>query len=106
MKRKTYSPQSGQDALFGDAALPVTLVGTSYSANKLWHFEGHLKTAMQADILNMADEGQGPFATMRAWLDSGNFKSNKPRLVIWEMPERYLLRSEDQVQKDKIQKDI
>lgn len=86
---ETYPLSAAQD-LFSDQTFPITLVGTSYSANPLWHFEGHLKTALSADILNVSDKGLGPFAVMHNWMRSDDFKSYAPALVIWEIPERYL----------------
>ncbi|MEZ5814667.1 MAG: alginate O-acetyltransferase [Alphaproteobacteria bacterium] len=80
----------GESALFGDVSLPVTLVGTSYSANGSWNFADYLKVALQSDLFNAADEGRGPFATMRDYLDSAAYKTNPPQLVIWEIPERYM----------------
>lgn len=92
----SVATDGGADALFGDAAAPViTLVGTSYSANPKWGFEAFLKDALQADILNAADEGQGPFTTMKAYLSGKTFKNTPPKLVIWEIPERYLTFSYD-----------
>lgn len=76
--------------LFGDANIPVVLVGTSYSANTKWGFEHYLKKYLQADVLNMADEGLGPFEVMKSYLTSNEYESNKPELVIWEIPVRYL----------------
>lgn len=78
------------DDLFGDVSLPITLVGTSYSANKRWNFEGFLKSILGTDILNIADEGLGPFEVMDAYLKSDAYLNTAPKLVIWEMPERYL----------------
>lgn len=90
----TVTRQNGTAAteadLFGDAGIPVTLVGTSYSANPLWNFAGYLKEALQADVLNAADEGKGPFATMQAYLSDASFTSSPPQLIIWEIPERYI----------------
>lgn len=77
------------DSLFGDAPVDVVLVGTSFSAKTDWHFEGFLKQALQADILNFADEGRGPFAPMEAFLASDTFQNHTPKLVIWEIPARY-----------------
>lgn len=77
-------------ALFGEEIIPVTLVGTSYSANPLWNFHGFLKEAMQTEILNAADEGMGPFETMKDYLNDEAFKTNPPQLVVWEIPERYV----------------
>lgn len=87
----TTESASGGD-LLGDAPVPrVALVGTSYSANKDWNFAGFLKESLRADVLNVASEGQGPFAVMRDYLASEEWKSAPPRLVVWEMPERYFL---------------
>jgi alginate O-acetyltransferase complex protein AlgJ len=77
-------------ALFRDASIPVALVGTSYSANRLWNFEGFLKEELQADVLNVSDEGLGPFKTMENYLKNEAFTSSPPEIVIWEIPERYL----------------
>lgn len=87
---KTEEKNPANDNLFGDIELPVTLVGTSYSANKLWNFEGFLKESLAADILNVADEGLGPFEVMDNYLDRDPYKKTPPKLVIWEIPERYL----------------
>ena len=76
-------------SLFGDAPVDVVLVGTSFSAKADWHFEGFLKQALQADILNYADEGRGPFAPMEAFMASDTFQYDAPKLVIWEIPARY-----------------
>lgn len=77
-------------ALFSETAPAVTLVGTSYSANPLWNFEGFLKENLGTDVLNAADEGLGPFETMQKYLSNEAFRETPPKLVIWEIPERYL----------------
>ncbi len=77
-------------ALFDETEIPVALVGTSYSANDNWNFEGFLKEALCVDVLNAADEGKGPFLTMADFMKNDAFKNNPPGLVIWEIPERYL----------------
>lgn len=76
--------------LLGEDPVAVTLVGTSYSAVKDWNFEGALKQALGADVLNVADAGQGPIVPMRAYLKSQAIKDAPPKLVIWEIPERFL----------------
>ncbi|MBK7360797.1 MAG: hypothetical protein IPJ01_00355 [Micavibrio sp.] len=78
------------ESLFSEKSPAVTLVGTSYSANPKWNFAGFLKENMQTDILNAADEGLGPFETMDKYLSNEAFKKTPPKLVIWEIPERYL----------------
>jgi alginate O-acetyltransferase complex protein AlgJ len=83
---------SAGQGLFGDDSAPqVTLVGTSYSANAKWNFAGFLKESLKADVLNAAEEGQGPFAVMDKYLQADTWKASPPRLVVWEMPERYFL---------------
>ena len=90
---ETITRASDNDAsldLFSSDHIPVTLVGTSYSANKQWHFLGALKQALNADILNMAAEGQGPIQPMLDYLTSEAFLDAPPELIVWELPTRYL----------------
>jgi len=87
---KQESDEPEEIDLFGDDNPPITLVGTSYSANKLWGFDQYLKEIFQSDILNAADEGQGPFQTMETYLNNDAFQNNPPQLLIWEIPERYI----------------
>lgn len=74
-----------------DEPVPVVLAGTSYSANTLWSFESHLRKTLETDVLNVAEEGQGPFAPMAAYLEKlEDGELEYPKIVIWEMPIRYL----------------
>lgn len=82
-------PTGTGGGLFGDPVIPGVLVGTSYSAGERWNFEGFLKDALQADIVNVAVEGQGPFVPMREYLAGETFREFPPRFVVWEIPERY-----------------
>lgn len=76
--------------LLGDVEIPITVVGTSYTANTTWGFADELKAAFQADVLNAAQEGRGPFLPMEDWTDDASYADSPPRLVVWEIPERYL----------------
>lgn len=78
------------ESLFAETKTDVVLVGTSYSANPLWDFPGALKRHLGRDLINVADEGQGPFQPMTEYLQSEEFRNHPPELVIWEFPERYL----------------
>ncbi len=102
LKWETVSTEDVEENLFGEVNIPVTLVGTSYSANKTWNFEGFLKEALGTDVLNVADEGLGPFEVMSNYLGSESYKNSKPKLIIWEMPERYLAMSSIDKQKEEI----
>ena len=79
----------GGGDLFGDPNVPVTLVGTSYSADPKWNFADALKVALGADVLNAAEEGEGPFLPMIEYLNSETLQNTVPELVVWEIPERY-----------------
>jgi alginate O-acetyltransferase complex protein AlgJ len=68
----------------------VVLIGTSYSADPKWNFTGALQQAFGEDVVNYAAPARGPFVPMREYLDSAALRAAPPRLVIWEIPERYL----------------
>lgn len=92
-KRVTHAvqtPTEGQDALFANNEIPVTLVGTSYSANPNWNFVGALKQALGSDVVNYSEDGHGPILPMLSYLKSDDFKNDPPQVLIWEFPERYL----------------
>lgn len=88
--RETRALESAGSGLFGAQTVPVTLVGTSYSANERWDFAGALQTSLGADVLNLAAEGQGPLPPMKGYLASSELQGSPPILVVWEIPERYL----------------
>jgi len=91
--RTTRAQNDGQanaSALFGDDATNTVLVGTSYSANEQWDFPGALRKHLGQDLINVAEEGDGPIVPMIEYLNSSDFRDQPPQLVIWEFPERYL----------------
>ncbi|SFD18155.1 alginate O-acetyltransferase AlgX-related protein [Devosia psychrophila] len=80
-------------SLFGSepAAIDIGLVGTSYSANPLWSFGDQIKIACQSDLVAYATDGDGPFEPMRSYLETiAKPNAVLPKLVIWEIPVRYL----------------
>lgn len=86
------------DALLGEAPDPeVVLVGTSYSADPRWDLAGALREGLQEDVANLALPGQGPFAPLLQYLQdrAPHPDSVPPRLLIWEIPERYLIQPRD-----------
>ncbi|MEO8685473.1 MAG: hypothetical protein ABI414_11610, partial [Devosia sp.] len=76
--------------IFGAQPIGVALVGTSYSANVNWSFAASLMAALGADVVNFAEEGHGPFVPMQQFLSSEALNTAPPKLVIWEIPVRYL----------------
>lgn len=80
-----------ETGLFDDIRYSIVLVGTSYSAKPEWNFIGALQQYTGVNVLNMSQEGKGPFLPMSEYLDSTEFKHNPPKIVLWEIPERYLV---------------
>lgn len=78
----------GGMGLFGDAGVPVVLTGTSYSLRG--NFNGALQEAMQCKVLDSAQDGGGMLQSTTAYLNDEAFKQSKPKLLIWEIPERFL----------------
>jgi alginate O-acetyltransferase complex protein AlgJ len=74
--------------LFGDSAVPVVLSGTSYSMRG--NFHGYLQEFLAAKVLNTAKDGGGFLQAMTAYLSDDAFKAAKPKVLIWEVPERML----------------
>ncbi len=93
-KRQTEQQGEGGD-LFGSSAPEVALVGTSYSANPKWNFLGSLREALHADLYNYAEDGHGPLVPMLRLLAKGKKETEGLRLVLWEVPERYLAQPSD-----------
>lgn len=84
------STQLQTEELLGDAPTPqIVLVGTSYSADGRWNFDGALREVLAEDVLNLAESGRGPFEPMLAYLDNPP-ATPPPARLIWEIPERYL----------------
>jgi alginate O-acetyltransferase complex protein AlgJ len=75
-------------SILGDAPIDVVLVGTSYSANGVFGFADELKLALGTDLLNLSLEGKGAFESMQTFMAS--LPKSPPKLVIWEIPERFL----------------
>ncbi|BFM15412.1 alginate O-acetyltransferase [Maricurvus nonylphenolicus] len=88
----TYAQSTAADDLFGDAPnVEIALVGTSYSANPKWNYAGALKQALSMDVENLSMEGEGPMVPMLEFLNTENLDKDAIKLVIWEIPERYML---------------
>jgi alginate O-acetyltransferase complex protein AlgJ len=87
--RSTTTDGPGND-LFAEVELPVTLVGTSYSADERWNFAGALRQELGAEVLVAAERGEGPYRPMIDYLAGAAYLSTRPEVVVWEIPERYL----------------
>jgi alginate O-acetyltransferase complex protein AlgJ len=84
--RQTSTETSG--GLFGDASVPVVLTGTSYSLRG--NFHGFLQEALGVKILNAAKDGAGFLQATTQYLQDESFRTSKPKVLLWEVPERFL----------------
>jgi alginate O-acetyltransferase complex protein AlgJ len=82
--------ESGLDVFGTETSPPVMLVGTSYSANENWSFVDYLRQSLGVDVVNVAKEGLGPTVPMMDLLHGETLTQNKPKIIIWEFPVRYL----------------
>lgn len=77
--------------LFAAVELPVALVGTSYAADERWNLAVRLEAALRGTaVLDAAEVGRGPAVPMAAYLGGEAYRAARPRVVVWEVPERYL----------------
>jgi len=68
----------------------VTVIGSSYT-NKNTGYPDGLRYSLQRDLLDISiPVDQGPWVGMEAYLRDDAFKTNRPKLIIWEIPEREL----------------
>lgn len=66
----------------------ITVIGSSYT-NKNTGYPDGLRFALQRDLLDISiPVDQGPWVGMEAYLKDEAFKTKKPKLIIWEIPER------------------
>lgn len=88
--REVLGRGSAGGGLFDTPDIPVALVGTSYSADDRWGFAAFLRSTLAADVLNVAEKGAGPFEPLQDYLSSQTAVEIPPRVLVWEVPERYL----------------
>jgi alginate biosynthesis protein AlgX len=70
--------------LLGNDSYPVVMIGSSYSAEPKYNFEGFLKEALSSNVLNAAVSGGGYNASLEAYLLSDAYNKEKPKFLIWE----------------------
>lgn len=88
---KVSRAQESQSALLGSGErVEITVIGSSYS-NKNTLYPDGLRYTLQRNLLDLSiPVDQGPWVGMEAYLKDESFKTNKPKLIIWEIPEREL----------------
>ncbi|MEJ6402667.1 hypothetical protein V8J85_07230 [Yoonia sp. 2307UL14-13] len=79
---------SGGLDLFGDGedAVPIALVGTSFSDSPINNFPGFLAEYSQLEVVNYAITGGNQYGAMISYLTSPEFQDTRPKFLIWENP--------------------
>ncbi|WP_174802490.1 alginate O-acetyltransferase AlgX-related protein [Martelella limonii] len=73
--------------IFGaEAPAPVVLVGSRFSAEGQSHFDGFLKQSSLMNVDNRSGTDGNPFTALANYLGSGDFQSNPPLFLVWEVP--------------------
>ena len=86
---KVSKAAASQAGLLGSGdKVGITLIGSSYT-NKNTGFPDAVRYALQRDLLDISlPVDQGPWYGMDAYLRDEAFRTQKPKLIIWEIPER------------------
>ena len=89
MQQFTISKPPVKGSLVDDSKGPdITLMGSSYS--HAWtKFPDALRYTLQRDILAISvGANQGTWVGMESYLSNEAFQTQRPKLIVWEMPER------------------
>jgi alginate O-acetyltransferase complex protein AlgJ len=84
----TVKREKAEGGLLDDTGPAITLLGSSYSAD--WtQFPAALRNALQRDVLSIAVPAtQGSWIGMETYLRDDAFQTHRPKLIVWELPER------------------
>lgn len=88
---------SSEDLLFGDTGgPPIVLVGTSFSKGATdYNFAGFLSELLSVEVANEAVAGGSFSGAMDQYLHSESYRSDRPQLLIWEVPAYHTLGDRD-----------
>jgi alginate O-acetyltransferase complex protein AlgJ len=80
--------ESQAGLLAGGDSVGITVIGSSFT-NKNAGYPDGLRYALQREVLDISiPVDQGPWVGMDAYLKDEAFKTAKPKLILWEIPER------------------
>lgn len=86
----TRATEAKVGLLSGSDTTLITAIGSSYT-NKNTGYPDALRYVLQRNLLDISiPVDQGPWVGMDNYLKDDSFKTNKPKLIIWEIPEREL----------------
>jgi alginate O-acetyltransferase complex protein AlgJ len=88
MQFKAVRAKESQAGLLGDDKVGITVIGSSFS-NKNTSYPDAIRFVLQREVLDISiPVDQGPWVGMDAYLKDDAFKTRKPKLIVWEIPER------------------
>lgn len=73
-------------SLLGDAEPSIAILGTSFSSDKNFNFEGAIKAETNLDTINFSISGGGKYAAMESFFSDANNLLHPPAFIIWEFP--------------------
>lgn len=74
----------------GGENVGILVIGSSYT-NANTGYPDAIRYQLQRDLLDISIQvDKGPWVGMEEYLKDGAFKTSKPKLIIWEIPEREL----------------
>lgn len=84
----TRAKPADTSLLGASEASDIALIGSSFSGE--WtSFPDAMRFALQRPVLNFSiNADAGPWAVVRGYLTDDAFQLGKPKLIIWELPER------------------
>jgi alginate O-acetyltransferase complex protein AlgJ len=88
MQFKAVRVKESQAGLLGDDKVGITVIGSSFT-NKNTAYPDAIRFVLQREVLDISiPVDQGPWVGMDAYLKDDAFKTRKPKLIVWEIPER------------------
>jgi hypothetical protein len=86
----TRKSEGSASDLFGESAtVPLSLVGTSFSAVDEFNFVGFLEEESKLAVVNFSIAGGEMFASLLSYLSSPYFQENTPKVLLWETQSVY-----------------
>lgn len=75
--------------LLGDSEPQIVLFGSSYSNLPYEGIAPGIMMGSSRDVLNISANGGGIWASINAFMNYKQYKGQPPKIIVWELPERY-----------------
>jgi alginate O-acetyltransferase complex protein AlgJ len=77
--------------LLTDTTPEISVVGSSFSAIAEFGFAASIGHRLSRDVLNVAQAGKEAWLPLGEYIASETFQNHPPKILIWEIPEAFLL---------------